>query len=171
MKSIVETNFKNTNLKLVDAFCRTLGGQSPCSSQIRRTQDQIDGFGCLFFDSLHHSTSLHLADLPSTSDQHESHTSRRIDHRHPGSRAPVAMPPCPLLWRRPSRSLASPTPHPTTPPLPYAAAGSDQDHPEPRSRAPARARARRVPWPTMDGADVRLSPLPPLTKDHLRSTP
>ena len=34
----------------------------------------------------------------------------------------------------------------------------------PRSRAPARARARRAPWPTTDGADVRLSPLPPPTK-------
>ena len=59
---MVETIFKNSNLKLVVTFGRTGGVHHPVLPQIRRTEDQINGFGCLFFDSLHHSAPLHITD-------------------------------------------------------------------------------------------------------------
>ena len=67
----------------------------------------------------------------------------------PGSSAPVAMPPCPLLWRGHRSRPASPAPHPTTSPLPSAAPGHDQATPERRVRvlaAPVHAARRARPW-------------------------
>ena len=86
----VETNFKNLNLNLVGEFGRTGGEHHPVRPQNRRTQDQIHGFGWLIIDSLHHTASPHPTDLPSTSISRGIDPTRRIDRRHPGSRAPVA---------------------------------------------------------------------------------
>ena len=133
MKSIVETNFKNMNLNLVQTLCQTPGGQSLCSSQIRRTQDQFDGFGGLFFDSSHPSTPFHPADLPSAPEPHGSHPSRRGDHRHPGSSRTVAMP-----FLSPTRRW-----HRSRPASPSAAPCLSQHHTAPPGRG-----NRSPPTPT-----------------------
>ena len=152
----METSFKNINLNLVHTFHRTPGGQSPCSSPIRRTRDQIDGFGVRFFDSLHPSTPLHLADLPSTPEPHGSNPSGRGDHRHPGSSRTVAMPCCSMLSRRPSSRPAShsaapcPSQHHTAPP-----GHGNWSPPTPH----ARARTRPAP-PELAQSTRGASPLP-----------
>ena len=62
MKPNVETNLKNLNFILVGKFGRTGGVHHPVLPQIRRTEDQIVGFGLFLFDSLHHTTPLHPTD-------------------------------------------------------------------------------------------------------------
>ena len=132
----VETKFKNLNLSLVGEFDRTGGVHHPVLPLNRRTEDQIVGFECWFFDSLHHTTPLHPTNLPSTPITHGSQPKRRGDHRHPGSTAHCGHAALPRPWRRPPRRLASLTPHPITPPLPSAAAGRPQHCPEPPLACP-----------------------------------
>ena len=68
----------------------------------------------------------------------------------------MAMPPCPLLWRRPSRRpLAQRRALPLhLSPLPLLEATRPSR--DPRSCAFSHAYAHRAPWPTVDGADARL---------------
>ena len=95
--------------------------------------------------------------------------SRRLSM--PGTRAPVAMPPCPLLWRRPSRRHLAQRRTLSLHLSPLSLLEATKPSRSPRSRVLARASARRAPWPTMDGADARLElhcfPRPP---DHLSRT-
>ena len=65
-----------------------------------------------------------------------------------------------------SKQAARPTLRRAAPlfPLPSPAAGHTRATPEPPRACLAHASARRAPWPTTDGADVHLSPLPPPTK-------
>ena len=44
MRPTVETKFKNSNLKFVEAFGRTGGEHHPVLPQNRQTEDQIRGF-------------------------------------------------------------------------------------------------------------------------------
>ena len=63
MKPSVETNFKNSNLKFVEAFGRTGGEHHPVLPQMLWTRNQISRIGGLHLDSLLPSTSvedLHL---------------------------------------------------------------------------------------------------------------
>ena len=148
---MVETIFKNSNVKLVVTFGRTGGEHHPVLPQIRRTEDQIDGFSRLFFNSLHHTTPIHPTD----------------PFPHLGPAKDPLMPPF-VIDTREQRSCrhaavlptvegaGEPPDQPCTAPhhfpLPSASAEQAQDHPEPLLACPACARARRAPWPTADGA-------------------
>ena len=121
---------------MVHTFHRTPCSHALCSSPIQRTRNQINGFGVRFFDSLRPSTPLHLADLPSTPEHHESVQTRRIVHRHSGSSRTVATPCCSMLSRRPPSRPPSPLPRPTLSSRPSVPSGRDHTSPEPPTACP-----------------------------------
>ena len=168
MKSIVETNFKNTNLKLVHAFCRTPGVHPGVLPKSENPTENSSSNWC-------HSAPIRppLTPLISLS------RSRRVRERSFG-RAVYRCQGAELLWPcRHVRSFGGDHPaaqlaqRRTLPlhlsPLPLLEATMPSR--SPRSRVLARASVRRAPWPTMDGADARLElhcfPRPP---DHLSRT-
>ena len=145
MNSVVETKFKNSSLNLVQAFGRTGGMHHPCSSPNAGNRDQIDGFKSVFVDSLHHATPLHPTGLLSTEISRGIDPKRCIDRRHPGSKAPVAMPRCTLLWRGQASRPTDPTPRRTPSHSPLLLLDTPRS---PRMRAlPALVRARAPPKP------------------------
>ena len=100
---------------MVQTICRTPGGQSPCSSPLRRTRDQIEGLGGLFFDSLHHSTLPHplLATAPPEGPPHHC-LLKEPKHRR-STTAEVATAAAATPPSLPLRSLSPSVPFPDQP--------------------------------------------------------
>ena len=135
MNSNLETNFKNSILKSVVAFGRTGGVHHPVLPQIRRTEDQIDGFSRLFFNSLHHTTPLHPTDpFPHLGPAKDPPKSPLIiDTRGHGSCRHAAVSP---LWRRPPHRPSYPDAAPYYHACPLSRPHHAQQEPKPAGNSP-----------------------------------